>query len=790
MFSNYIKIAARNLWKHKDYSFINIVGLALGMAVSMLILMFVTHEYSYDKFHENGSRIYSILAKVKMDGRDVQFRNFNAKLAPQLKESAPEVQDFVRLKESYLPVIIKNPENSSALFSEQNFMFADPSFFKVFSFKLKEGNADGILNKPYAMVISERAAEKYFGDKDPIGKTLLYEGKHLFEITAVAENPPSNSTLNFDFVASISTIPQLSDSDKDMWEHAGAFNTYLLLDSEKSVKKVEKSIIAAGNITDDFDKKASHSLEGFTTIHLGNNFVDSGNSRLIKTFAGIALLLLFLALFNYMSLTTARSTQRAKEVGIRKVAGAGRAGLIKQFYTESVLVCCIAFALSFVLVELMRQHFYNLLNLRIDAAFLLSPSFISVLIGILLFSAFIAGSYPALILSGFSPIEVLKGRLGSQQKGAVLRKFFMVFQFTVSIALIVCSFIVQQQLSFMQHVKLGLNKDQMLNIPLSGSVGKNYFSLKNEIAELAGVEEVAFSNTGLYKGYNMFFAQNKSTKKDVSISYAEVDANYMNTLGLAWKTKPEGSSWKNGHGILLNEKAVTELGLKGNPLGQTVFNRNVVGVLKNFRFASTKNEKLPMGLFILADTTNMLTDDNGSGILFARMDPKSNIVEKIKAIETIYKKYSADKPFEYFFLDDAFNDTFKTEIRMSKMFTVFTAFAIFIACMGLFGLVTFTAETRTKEIGIRKVLGASATSVVALLSKDFFKLVFISIILATPIAWYFMKKWLEDFTDRIEITWWVFAVSGIIAILIAMITVGFQSIKAAFMNPVKSLKSD
>ena len=366
----------------------------------------------------------------------------------------------------------------------------------------------------------------------------------------------------------------------------------------------------------------------------------------------------------------------------------------------------------------------------------------------------------------------------------------MVFQFTVSIALIVCSFIVQQQLSFMQHVKLGLNKDQMLNIPLSGSVGKNYFSLKNEIAELAGVEEVAFSNTGLYKGYNMFFAQNKSTKKDVSISYAEVDANYMNTLGLAWKTKPEGSSWKNGHGILLNEKAVTELGLKGNPLGQTVFNRNVVGVLKNFRFASTKNEKLPMGLFILADTTNMLTGDNGSGILFARMDPKSNIVEKIKAIETIYKKYSADKPFEYFFLDDAFNDTFKTEIRMSKMFTVFTAFAIFIACMGLFGLVTFTAETRTKEIGIRKVLGASVTSVVALLSKDFFKLVFISIILATPIAWYFMKKWLEDFIDRIEITWWVFAVSGIIAILIAMITVGFQSMKAAFMNPVKSLKSD
>ncbi|MBE9460923.1 ABC transporter permease [Dyadobacter subterraneus] len=790
MFRNYLKIAARNIWKHKDYSFINIVGLAMGMAVSMLILMFVMHEYSYDKFHKNGNRIYSILAKVKMDERDIQFRSFNSKIGPQLKESTPEIQDFVRIKESYQPVVLKNPENASSLFSEPNFMFADPSFFKVFSFKLKEGNIDNVLNKPYALVISEQAAKKYFGEKDPIGKTLLYEGKHLFEITGIAENSPSNSTFNFDFVASINTIPQLSEQDKNMWEHAGAFTTYLLLDSENSVKKVEKKILAAGIATDDFDRKASYSLEGFTTIHLGNNFVDSGNIKLIKIFAGIASLILFLALFNYMSLTTARSTQRAKEVGVRKAAGAGRNSLVKQFYTESVLVCCIAFCLSFGFVELMRQPFYNLLNLKIDGSFLLSPSFVGVLAGILLFSAFVAGSYPALILSGFSPIEVLKGRLGSQQKGTALRKIFMVFQFTVSIALIVCSLIVRQQLSFMQNVKLGLNKDQMLNIPISGSIGKNYFSFKNEIAQLAGVEEVAFSSTGLYKGYSMFFTQNKSTNKDVSVSYAEVDANYMNTLGLAWKIKPEGTSWKNGHGILINEYAVKELGLKGNPLGQEVFKRNVVGILKNFHFASTQSEKLPMGLFIISDTTNNLADEQSSGILFAKMDPKSDIVEKIKSIENIYKKYSADKPFEYYFLDDAFNDTFKTEIRMSKMFTVFTAFAIFIACMGLFGLITFTAETRTKEIGIRKVLGASVVSVVALLSKDFFKLVLISIALAAPIAWYFMNKWLQDFTEKIEISWWVFAAAGIMAIIITLLTVSFQSIKAALMNPVKSLKTD
>lgn len=790
MFKNYLRIALRNLWKHKDYSFINIAGLAMGMAVSMLILMFVVHEYSYDKFHEKGDRIYRLLTKVKMDGHDMQSISFSAKLAPLLKESTPHVEDFVRVKAAYNKVVMKNPEKPASQFFEKNFLFADGSFFNVFSFKVKNGDRDNFLMNPYTMVISERAAAKYFGDEDPVGKTLLYEGKHLFEITGVAENPPSNSTFNFDFVASVNTIPQLDENHKSMWEHAGAFNNYFLLDSEKSVALVEKNILSAGKKTGAFDEHSTYILEKFSSIHLENDFAGSGNVRLIKIFAGVASLILFLALFNYMNLTTARSTMRAKEVGVRKVAGAGRTGLIKQFYTESVLVCCLAFLLSFGLVEVMRRPFYNLLDLRIDSSFLLSPSFIGILIGVLLLSAFVAGSYPALILSGFAPIEVLKGRFTSQQKGVSLRRIFMVFQFSVSIALIVCSVIVQQQLSYMQNKKLGFNKDQMLAISLSGSVGQNYFSLKNEIASLTGVEDVAMSSTGLFKGYNMFFSQNPDTKKDISIVYSEVDADFLNTFGLAWKIKPEGNSWKDGRGVLLNEVAIRELGLKGNPIGQEVFNRRIAGVLKDFHFTSVQQEVKSMGLFVLSDTTNLLKDEQGSAVLFARMDPKIDIKDKITSIEKIYKKYSADKPFEYYFLDDAFNETFKTEIRMSRMFTVFTAFAIFIACMGLFGLVTFTAETRTKEIGIRKVLGASVSSVVTLLSKDFFKLVFISIIIATPAAWYAMDKWLQDFAYKIEIAWWVFAAAGLMAIVITFLTVGFQSLKAALMNPVKSLKTD
>jgi putative ABC transport system permease protein len=288
----------------------------------------------------------------------------------------------------------------------------------------------------------------------------------------------------------------------------------------------------------------------------------------------------------------------------------------------------------------------------------------------------------------------------------------------------------------------------------------------------------------------MFFSQNPDTKKDISIVYSEVDPDFLNTFGLAWKIKPEGNSWKDGRGVLLNEVAIRELGLKGNPIGQEVFNRRIAGVLKDFHFTSVQQEVKSMGLFVLSDTTNLLKDEQGSAVLFARMDPKIDIKDKIASIEKIYKKYSADKPFEYYFLDDAFNETFKTEIRMSRMFTVFTAFAIFIACMGLFGLVTFTAETRTKEIGIRKVLGASVSGVVTLLSKDFFKLVFISIIIATPVAWYAMNKWLQDFAYKIEIAWWVFAAAGLMAIVITFLTVGFQSLKAALMNPVKSLKTD
>ncbi len=792
MIRNNLKIAFRNLLKNRTCSLINIVGLAMGMAVSVLILMFVMHEFSYDKFHENHTRIYRILAKIKMGDQDLQMNSFSAKLGPALKEYNPQVEGFVRMKAAVDKVVMKNPARGEEAFYEQNFMFTDPSFFTVFSFNIKEGSA-ARLDQPFTMVISERAAQKYFGDENPVGRSLTYEGLHQMQIIGVAENAPSNSSFDFDFVASAVTYPQLSENNKRDWNEGGIFNTYLLLDSEQSVAVVEGNIKRESKKTGMFVDDADYHLEGLTTMHLGNrnNFNDSGNTKLIYIFTGVAVLILLLALFNYMSLTTARATLRAKEVGVRKVVGAGRGSLVRQFYGESVLLCSVAFALAFVLVQLFRQPFYNLLDLRIDSSFLFSPSFLGYVIGLLVISALIAGSYPALVLSGFAPLEVLRGRLAGGQSSAGVRRFFMVLQFTVSIVLIVCSLVVNNQLNYMQNKKLGLYKDQVLSIPLSPTIADNYFPFRNEIRDQAGVQNVAATNAGLFKGYNMFFLNNFTTKQQVPLVTYSVDHNFTEILGLNWKTKPNAEQWKNQSYVVLNETAIKELGIQGDPIGQEIVQGSkIAGILKDFHFSSIQSEIKAMGLFVANDTTNLIKTLQGRGELYVRLDPKANIQEKVAAIGQIFKKYDQEKPFEYYFLDDAFNETFKTEIRMSTMFTVFTSFAVFIACMGLFGLAAFTAETRTKEIGIRKVLGASVASIVSLLSTDFLKLILIAIVIASPLAWYAMNEWLTDFAYKINIEWWYFAVAGILAVCIALLTVSSQAIRAALTNPVKSLRSE
>lgn len=792
MLKNYLKIAIRSLFRHKTYSLINILGLAGGICVSTLILMFVVHEHSFDRFHSRHSDIYRVLGKVKMGDNEFQMNSFAATFAPALREGVPRVADYVRVLPSYRNAAIADPARKDEPILEKSILFADPSFFRVFSFPLEKGNPEEALQKPFSMVISERAAEKYFGNTDVIGKALLYEGKHLVQISGVARNAPSNSSLDFDFVISSTTYPKLSEANKKNWEAgAGIFNAYLLLNAGASKAKAEQGINQLGSlkaITGEL--KPQYTLESLDDMHLGGAFTDSGNSRLIPIFAIAAIAVLMLALFNYMSLTTARATQRAREVGVRKVVGATRAALGSQFYMESALVCGLAFGLGLLMVFYLSQPFYTLLGLKIDTSFVVSPFFLSFLAGLLAITALVAGSYPAFVLSGFAPLEVIKGRFTGNIGGVGVRRVFIVFQFAVSMALIIGSLIVREQLVFMQRKELGLNKDQVLSIPLGPSMAANYIPFRNAVRQQAGVSDATFANVGLFKGYNMFFIPNKITQKDISLAQMVVDEQFVKTLGLQWKISPSVGTQRNQ--ALLNEQAVTELGFKGDPIGQQIREGMTLdGIVKNFDFSDVQHGGKAMMLSVAADTTNMLRMPGAArGIMYVRMDAQTDMAASVKTIGELFKKYDLETPFEYYFLDDAFNETFKNEMRLSGMFSVFTVLAIFIACMGLFGLITFTTETRTKEIGIRKILGASAAGIVGMLSREFVVLVLVSGVIAVPGAWYFMSHWLDDFAYRISVPWWVHFLTITMMLLVTLLTVGLKAIHAAMVNPAASLKND
>ena len=796
MFQNYLKIAFRNLLRNKVYSFINIVGLAVGMAVAMLIFLFVSHEVSFDKFHVNGDRIYMVIQKMKVGDSFGTVNAQSSKLAPIMKEHNVEIEDYTRVHRYYnKKSVIKNPEQPTLRFSEKNIMFVESSFFHLFNFQLIEGSKATALTNPYSMVISERIAKKYFGDKNPIGKTLLYEGKYHFTITGLCKNVPSNSTFQFDILTSLSTFPKLSENDKMTWENSGSFQTFLLLNSPNSVKKVESTILKCGVQTGAFfDNKSSYYLSQFSKEHAqGFGLTSNENQyRYVKIFSTIGILILFLAFFNYVSLSTALSTKRAKEVGIRKVTGANRKSLIQQFYLESFLMCFISFGLGFLLVELFRQPFYDLLGLQIDSSFLFNPIYLYSLLFVFILSVIFTGSYPAIILSSFSPIETIKGKFSNQLKGVTIRKTITVFQFAVSVTLIIVAFIMQRQLNYVKNKDLGMNIEQVLHIKFEEG-GNKYVAFKDEISRLAGVENISVTTDNIFNGWGEIRVINKQTKKESSIISANCDAQIFNVLGLKWAIPPKNKIPNILYEkVFINESAIKVLGIEGNPVGQffnvsgSTTNQEIGGVLKDFHYSGTLSKIQPMMYYLIeADSSNV-----GSGSFYVKLNPKSNIQEKVNIIKNIYEKYDSEHPFDYHFLGEAFNSHFTNIEHMSNMFIIFMVLTIMIACLGLFGLIAFTAETRTKEIGIRKILGASIINIAILLSKDFLILVVIAFLIASPIAYLYISTWLKDFEYRIEISWWVFILAGLISTIIALLTVSYQAIKAAVANPVKSLRTE
>jgi putative ABC transport system permease protein len=798
MIRNYIKIACRNLIRQKLFSVINISGLAIGLAVCMLIMLYVAHEHSYDRFHKNADRIFLLTEHLNMQGQEVNMEYMSYSSGPMIRQSTPNVSGFMRTHKTYKPVIVEGPGKKGTMFSEKNMLFADAGFFNFFSFKLISGNASTVLNNPFSLVISQDMARKYFGTQNPVGKSLKIktDSTYSYLITGVAENVPSNSGIEFNFLASNSSLQLMKEGApflNSQYIQGGAFTTYLLLKHPEDSAQVQKAVQTFIKKNPDGGKDILQ-LTALTDTHLKANFGDYSNIKYLRIFPIVAGLILLLALVNYMSLTTARSTLRAKEIGVRKVTGASRKSIAMQFYVESALVTTLSFIIGYVLCYSFKSQFLNILELKMDTSFLYSLQMLLVLFILLVVTLLISGSYPSIILSAFKPVVTLKGKMSKQAGGVTVRKIFTTLQFAISVGLIICGIIIDRQLYYIRHTDTGVNRENVIMVPISNSFGKQYQGFKHDVKALAGIKEVATSHYPMYKGYDMFFMHDKIRNEDIAMPVLSVDASFIPTLDIKWKIPPVSAAiLTTPKKVVINEMAIGKLKLPPNPIGKIVDfggkqKYEVAAVVKDFSFGSLQSTVGPLCLLIASDNTG----DWGvaGGCLFAKIRPHTNLPSLIESMQGIYKKYDKDTPFNYTFMDDAFNQQYKAEDRLASIFSIFTGITILLAGMGLFGLAAFTIEQRTKEIGVRKILGASLSSIASLLSVDFLKLVLLAILIGSPIAWWAMHSWLQNFAYHIHIQWWMFASAGFLAVIIAIITVSYHALKAALTNPVKSLRSE
>jgi putative ABC transport system permease protein len=789
MLKNYLKISWRNLIQNKVYSFINITGLAIGLAVCMLIILFLGHEYSYDKFHKNAGRIFSVKSKIKLGNDSLYLNQLPYSTPVELQQTEPSVEAFLRVRQEQ-EAIIQNNLQPSLKFAENKFFFTDANFFKFFSFKLQQGNKEQVLQNPFSVVISQNIAKKYFRDEDPVGKTIRYNNTYDFVITGVAGKIPSNSSIEFDFVASISSLASIAAKENGKAIEENEFLTYFLLKQPADIGKVEQQLLRLVEPK----KKAFGRFIGtpLTSLRLSEG-ADTSNTKYLKIFPFVAILILVLALINYMSLSTARSTTRTKEIGVRKVLGADRKMIASQFFVESVLFTSIAFVLGYVLCTIFRPLFFDFMQINIDGSFLLNQYILLSFGCLFIITAILAASYPSILLSAYRPVVVLYGKLGRQSGGISVRKFFTVFQFSISVILIVCGIVINKQIDFFRNTDTGVNRENIVMIPFTSNAAKHYEALKKDLSSISATRQVSTALHPMYKGYDIMGTKATGTGQIVLIPYMLVDQDFISLLGLQWKIKPQDPLfYHNDSAVILNETALQKLGMGNDAVGKKMDDESTVaGVLKDFNYASLQNKIDALCLFVTHDMhdSSSFWAKNG-GCFFVKINPNVSISRFINEAKSVYGKYDNQSPFTYNFLDDAFEAMYTAEDRLLKLLTAFTAFTIFIACLGLFGLAAFMVIRRTKEVGVRKVLGASVAQVTFLLSKDFAKLVLISVVIASPLAWWIMDKWLTAFAYRTPVSWWVFGITACITLSVALITISVQAIKAAVANPVKSLRTE
>jgi putative ABC transport system permease protein len=799
MLKNYLKIAVRNLLRYKAFSFINVFGLAIGIACVVLILLFVSDELSYDRFHTKADRIYRIITHYNQDGNSNTIAMGEHKLGPLLQTDFPEIKEIVRM--SQVNPIVRVGDQ---VFQENRFYIADANFFKVFSFDLISGNRETVLTEPYTVVLNEDMAKKYFGDENPVGKVIHVLDTVPMKITGLMRNLPGNSHFHADFVCSMKSEKAFFNNLVfNNWGEISVYN-YLLLPEGLAPASLESRFKAfiAKNQGAESAEVVSYHLQPLTDIHLqdwGYEHETNGSMSNIYVFLSIALAILIIAAINYMNLATARSASRAKEVGVRKVIGADRAHLIRQFLTESVLITGLALVMALGLVKLFLPVLNSLANKSLTANYLIQWE---ILLGSVAFALLLgigAGSYPAFFLSGFQPIQVLKGKFTAGVSGAWLRKGFVVVQFCISIGLIAGVITIYKQLQYMKSKELGFSAEQIVTFGLPNQVQPQYEAFKNELKNVPNVKEVSISSKQLLGRLSSnlgFKAEGVDPEKIKSgIQVVVVDHDFFRTIGAQMIEGREFSKQfptDAESGFILNQAAVEMLGWQsavGKSFETSTVSPNfewipkkgqVVGVVKDFHYEPLFSKIVPVVFYI---------DPNWGGNVTIRLSGQ-DIPATVAGIRSVWNKFATDKPFEPSFLDERLQRLYFAQEQFGQLIGYFSILAIFIACLGLYGLATFTAEQRTKEIGIRKVLGASVTNVVGLLSKDFLKLVLLANVIAWPLAWWAMRQWLQDFAYRTEVSPWVFVLAGGSALVIALLTVSYRAIRAGLANPVKSLRTE
>lgn len=804
MFTNYLKIALRNVLRHKGYAALNLSGLAIGIACCMVILIHIQDELSFDRFHANADRIYRVTRDWKRaEGGGAQAANTPAAVGPNLMAEYPAVEKFARVMFPHPQSVLVS--NGESRFYEEGFYWADSTFFEVFSFKLKRGHANTALVEANSLVLTESMAHKYFGDQDPVGKTLTIEGwsRDDYKITGILEEVPPNSHLQFNFLGSVRGADQRYTylySGEGQWTNSLGY-TYILLRDGASPKDLEAQLASFGQRhLGEFARGRgfvpNFKLQPLADIYLHSNLnVEAGPTSdviYVYLFAAIAALILIIASINYMNLATARSARRGREVGLRKVLGAQRRALVRQFIGESLLMSFAALLLAAMIAELILPIFNSLAGKSLAFNYLQHPQRLIIFLGIAAAVGLLAGSYPAFVLSALRPAATLKGELKSGRLGLLLRRSLITIQFTASIILIVATIVVMKQLAFVRSQSLGFDQNQIAIVPIrDGEMRKRVEQLKPEFLKHPNIVSVSAAagvpgRTMLVDGFPVRPA-GADRSAQIPMQIVGVDYDFFKTLDvklIGGRTFQKEMRTDSASAFVINETAAKALGWDV-PLGERlelVMDNGkkgaIVGVVQDFHFASLHEKIEPMVFHIWPQRYSC----------FAVKMRAADISESLAFLRSTWSRMLPQQPFEFFFLDEEFDRQYAKDERVGKIFGYAATLAIFVAGLGLLGLTAFSAEQRTKEIGIRKVLGASVSGVVMLLSKDFVKLVLIANVIAWPLAWYAMNKWLQDFAYRIELGWWVFALAGGLALVIALLTVSTQAIKAALANPVEALR--